>query len=550
MNFKHLIAAGILAGCFTACTSDIPDNPITPTPDVPTGDCLYSKIKFTFPGSRSTESEGEEAGQDGECKVGSILVLLATKEGDGASAKYKYLTYAISDAPNITGNTHTIIFPDKETLFQQAGKTVYIFAYCNPPAALAEKFVKGEIATGAEFTDMVDDGDVTESWTSNGFLMTSISLTSKALESAEELRKHDKKENAYDLGSVDVIRACSRFDFRDAGNNLTYSILDDDATVAEGETKPEVAKIKLVNVALFNQSNKFYYLPRVYNAVSKTTTICPTFAGMEVKNDYYILSPADRGWTETLPANGLTHGSADYEKMEWTSLQKIITGQEDIDDGWGNKITPPEDKLGFHIWRYTTENTFIPDADGKLAAPSPANTTGFVFEAEVDPTVTTAQTTEYGYKKGEDTMYVFNNRLYLNAKHLYLSMEGIPVSSLAAAFDKCFSVTGEGKDAVVTVKKGADFESAGFTVLTPDATDKKYYTFYFGYNRHNDNELIYETGPMEFATVRNNIYKLTVTDIKGFGSNKPGDKVEDWNVYFKLNIQVKNWVVRVNNLEF
>lgn len=54
---------------------------------------------------------------------------------------------------------------------------------------------------------------------------------------------------------------------------------------------------------------------------------------------------------------------------------------------------------------------------------------------------------------------------------------------------------------------------------------------------------------MEFATVRNNVYKLSVTGVKKLGGFKPDEKVEDWDAYFSLNVAVKPWVVRVNNIE-
>ena len=55
---------------------------------------------------------------------------------------------------------------------------------------------------------------------------------------------------------------------------------------------------------------------------------------------------------------------------------------------------------------------------------------------------------------------------------------------------------------------------------------------------------------MEFATVRNNVYKLAVTSIKRFGSFKPSEQLEDWDTYFKLEVESKPWTVRVNNIDF
>ena len=87
-----------------------------------------------------------------------------------------------------------------------------------------------------------------------------------------------------------------------------------------------------------------------------------------------------------------------------------------------------------------------------------------------------------------------------------------------------------------------------------------YYCYYFYWNRHNDNGQSGLMGPMEFATVRNNVYKLSVTAINRFGhpSNKKDDPdPEDEDDpdekpvrYIQVNVDVLPWVVRVNDIEF
>ena len=64
---------------------------------------------------------------------------------------------------------------------------------------------------------------------------------------------------------------------------------------------------------------------------------------------------------------------------------------------------------------------------------------------------------------------------------------------------------------------------------------------------------------MEFQVVRNNVYKLRVTNVLNFGKpDKPGDpdpdpdgkNDEDPEVLFRVSVQVLPWVVRVNDIEF
>lgn len=106
--------------------------------------------------------------------------------------------------------------------------------------------------------------------------------------------------------------------------------------------------------------------------------------------------------------------------------------------------------------------------------------------------------------------------------------------------------------------------SAGFTIYQT-STDENlggigYYCYYFYWNRHNDNGKPGIMGDMEFAVVRNNVYKLAVTNIKQLGhpripendpdKPKPDTPDESSDIYITVTCQVLPWVVRVNNIEF
>ena len=87
-----------------------------------------------------------------------------------------------------------------------------------------------------------------------------------------------------------------------------------------------------------------------------------------------------------------------------------------------------------------------------------------------------------------------------------------------------------------------------------------YYCYYFYWNRHNDNGIQGVMAPMEFSVVRNNVYKLAVTQIMQLGhpidpSNDPTppgphDDDEKSEVYMKVNVEVLPWTVRVNDIRF
>ena len=107
--------------------------------------------------------------------------------------------------------------------------------------------------------------------------------------------------------------------------------------------------------------------------------------------------------------------------------------------------------------------------------------------------------------------------------------------------------------------------AAGFTGYS--AEGGKYYTYYYYWNRHNDNLDPYNMGIMEFAVVRNNVYKLCVDSISKFGHPTPptdpthptdpdpdpvdpDDPDESVNYYFTVTVKVLPWTVRINNIEF
>ena len=125
----------------------------------------------------------------------------------------------------------------------------------------------------------------------------------------------------------------------------------------------------------------------------------------------------------------------------------------------------------------------------------------------------------------------------------------------------------EGDDASIAGFQNARFieecPAQGITVFIPTNDDGEgwgYYCYYFYWIRHNDNNKSGEMGRMEFATVRNNVYKLAVTKIGGIGHPRrydrdpdpvtPGTPDEDPTRSITVHVEVLPWVVRVNNIEF
>ena len=122
-------------------------------------------------------------------------------------------------------------------------------------------------------------------------------------------------------------------------------------------------------------------------------------------------------------------------------------------------------------------------------------------------------------------------------------------------------------NARVKFKEIATSENAKFTLYQSSTEEdsegvehKGYYCYYYYWNRHNDNGDATNMGTMEFGVVRNNVYKLAVTQINELGHPRlsendpdpedPDKPDETGKIYFKLSVEVLPWVVRVNNIEF
>ena len=130
--------------------------------------------------------------------------------------------------------------------------------------------------------------------------------------------------------------------------------------------------------------------------------------------------------------------------------------------------------------------------------------------------------------------------------------------------DDNFVVSNKKYDAVKIQKFMTTAPKSNITVYEPsdeeDGEGYGYYCYYFYWNRHNDNLKSGRMGNMEFATVRNNVYKLAVTKINKFGHpgipghdpdpSEPEDPDEEELDYIQVRVEVLPWVVRVNDIEF
>lgn len=554
---KHLsrLLAGALLVSLTACSSD------EPTPgtggETTATDPLYSTItiKSTLQ-SRSTEgNEGNEIGKDNENTVSAIFVVLATKADDGS---FKYLSFAENDS-KLNNNQHVIVFKNKHALLELANNTepsdreVYVFAYCNPTSELKAKI--SALTKGDDFTDEILTERVTSTWSPDYFLMTSVDKTNKAtLPESEVLKTYNTVDNPFNLGTIEVVRTASRFDFKDVSNYVpdgqtervpfTYSIKD------YLNQDKEIATVTLDQMAVFNQRSNFYYLPRTKATAANDAieNLCPGWIGMSFDQDSdgkwvnpFIVSPSTQSYNYQLtPGEEFDETSLD----NWKKLSDVC--KEGNEDNINENTKNDNFLKNYYIFDYTSENTIVKDyGDGDFDVADGFYPSGVVFRAEIK----VKGGKNLDNNGNAQTMYIYDNVLYYSAKEVYDNVSLFPNSPMYVSFYNCFDVTGSGETAVVTEKENAPLKDNKFTAYRPNA-DGKYYCYYFYYNQHVDDEDSSVIGKMEYATVRNNVYKLAVNNIKRLGTTEiptPGH----WDIYFKVTVQVRDWVVRVNDkIEF
>ena len=118
--------------------------------------------------------------------------------------------------------------------------------------------------------------------------------------------------------------------------------------------------------------------------------------------------------------------------------------------------------------------------------------------------------------------------------------------------------TGDNLAAMRAAVTGANFTI--YQSSKDEVSGPGYYCYYYYYNRHNDNLQAGTMGAMEFGVVRNNVYKLAVTNISQLGhpripendpdKPRPDEPDESDDIYLTVTCRVLPWVVRINDIEF
>ncbi|MCD8301457.1 MAG: fimbria major subunit, partial [Prevotellaceae bacterium] len=316
-------------------------------------------------------------------------------------------------------------------------------------------------------------------------------------------------------------------------------------------------------------SNSFYYLRRVSKDGTSTGddfAYCGTewYSSADETGNYVVDTDAndkENYGGEDMSANFEyymfgTEGNPTLAGLDWTKLSDLE--DSDNDNSWNSGNTYGD----YHIWRYATENT-IPAA---VKNQKNGISTGIVFKGLINITDEELKANLIREDDEDGIIYVYENYLlgtWSRVEEIAENEEGKYDSygesfcrSVAVALEEITEKENEG------ISKVQALADAGFTGYAPN-DDGEYEVYYYYWNRHNDNGKEGVMGPMKFGVVRNNVYKLSVTDIALFGHPDPDnpdnpdpdrpdpdEPDEELKYYFKLEVQILPWVVRVNDITF
>ncbi|WP_295435610.1 Mfa1 family fimbria major subunit [uncultured Prevotella sp.] len=561
-----LLMASLAAGCAQEDIGTVPTGGDAMSPT------SYVSLSFASPQGAPTRSnptggetgDGDETGQDYENDITSAVAFFYQGSGtDGVNSKGDTpINAAVSfTVGNYTtpGNGIDRTYTTSPQQVDLENGTYNVIVVANPGA----DWWTGKSLTLADVRDHIQ----TAAWTVSGsdysnFVMTSAADATLTLESNPE----DNPATA----EVNVERMAARLDYKTTG---TYTC-DDPAY----ESNNQKATVEITGAALVNNLTAgSYLLKRVADDVKGTNL---SYLGDETadENDVatnYVLDP----WTavKTSTNNSFTIGG------EANKTAKDLYGEwfgniSQDPNHWAAYVQPgTEVTVGTETWQrigYTLENTTAAEEAGKRYS------TGVVFKAKFHPQGVA------NYTDGE-TFFEYGTKIYASMENMMKNFYGSKFDELDDLIKKC-ATWGDVKQFITStlltndpsgynkyleglakVKDDAENVSDAFSLTwsnymknecgySKDENGKVvldqngkvtrialkhygtrtyedatcYYTWWVRHSNDNDDT---KKGIMEYAIVRNNIYKLTVNSVYSLGGEVPDDEslivdvyVNDW----------------------
>ena len=579
----------VAAGCSMSDDLDCP-----PEGGLANSGKTYIRLSFAMPGSGGTRATGgelgagQEAGQSNENTISSAVAFLY-KADDGVKTTDNPEIAAVVEFNNLTGpddgigkneNSHEI---DKVYTKTQEVPGIVEYGKYNVIVAanLKENLPSGESEwwnSPQLKLDEVRDHILTKAWneTPSGEKMTYSNFLMTNEADAEITLSEENTSAKPAETTVDVERVAARVDYK---TNDTYEITGD-GTTANGT-------ITITGAYIVNRLDAgSYFLKRVTagNDVNGNVTYLGDETASSGVATNYVIDP----WTKDKTAANASSADAPFtvggEQVNAAVLYAPDTyfpdGSDDPEDwaGWckeGDEVTDPDPDNQSESWRrvgYCMENTTASDATMKQY------NTGIVFRAKFAPTgiedynedntfftydgkFYTSLTKMMGEINGRDDFATYVNEniedkdvdgIHAFAKNLKDDPVGYKAYLLSKADDKVYDWTeyllnilgvdesNEKKGPQINQIQTAEKKTRAILYEKSSGRIRTYYNgqcYYIWWLRHSNNNDNETNGVMEYAVVRNNIYKLDVKKVTSLGGDIPN--VEG----LRVKVYVHDWVM-------
>ena len=564
-SFSKFFIPVLAAGLFAACSDDNNDSPMLPEDGPAEGVNMTISLKLpTTVGGRATDAAGNPVGtetaKEFESNINEVLLVLADPTSNAfiASAVTDQMAVDNTDKTKVTAKStfNKSVLSNYITSLGQSPDQVQVnvFAFCNPTTEFKNVMAtrtRGDQATlwANEATTLTAEKlDYATVFASAAIPMANKAVTKLNLPKKSDIEAGTYAEDYFDMGSINVIRSIARFDYKNGGenNDNTYSI---DIKTPDG-TIDDALTIELTHMALVNLSKSYFLLHRV--APDNATILYDGVNGVTLAGDYDDTRIADVDWDWKAKAvSGYTDKffySSTGDAESWNRIEINSLTNDDEDASWNANNTNGD----YKIWRYVTENTIPGTPQNQKTGVS----TGVVFRGVLKTNDKTPEAFKTTIEGKTEPIYVYKDgNMFASWEDVKAEAEkeGNENTAIKAAFDAC-------KDIADATARDTEAVKQGFTIYRYDAGAKAYCTLYYYWNRHVDNNNAGVMGEKEFGVVRNNVYKLSVTEISGLGhTRKPGDDPdpvdpndpdEKSDVKIKVSCIVDPWSVRVNNIKF
>lgn len=507
-----LLAFLLLSGCRKET------QPAQAIPDLPeTGSGVYVSITVTadggfgpssartgVPGTRvpdpGEDGDGEQSGTGDENMVHDINVFFfqttddkGMNTTDNASDVNVMSAYFDNLSPGPSGTVTTYTTRSEEVEGLAIGETYEVLVIANAGN------LNGKITTLESLRNRTFGSPITDGKGVKHFLMAS-SGTDRNGNSVVDQITVIANNSPYNPATVSVCveRLAARVDYHLAGEG------DATGKYKVGETGDYV---QILGAALANKyAGTTYAFKRVTNGLENMNPFIylgdeNTVGDNPATASNYVV---DTKWTTDNVYNPEPQYVQGFASTDWSGTSTSDTGDDFADwksaENYSDGTTSEHDGVTYHLLDYTSENVVPADivggyytvGDGSVSGLA-RYCTGVVFKAQ----------------------YLIDGKANDNGEYNVYWYEGRAYSSIADI--------GDGVPQDLDESKYADYG----IVKYPDGIC--YYTYWI---RHADDGDPDKISPMEYATVRNNIYQLNVSSISGIGGLTP----EEGNIIIRVTL--------------